>query len=698
MQVGEYFGLFGYLLAEGTRRGSLTGDSFTFAGQSYQVSIIRYTSHPTNRLDFSLGGASLGGGTYILRLGNRSFELGERNNSGQYVFPNANISWSDGQMVTVSLHEVVSNLPKASIEVLHGSQQGLRLVSIREGGTLRFRVRLSRAVQQDTPVSVQLESVGDFGAAIPSRTVKVLIPAGRTTAYYPGPRTSIQTVDDNVDESHGWVTARVLAGPRYANGDPVFYSVASSAGEAKVRIADNDDGPADMPPVVSIAAPSSVMEGGEIVFTVMADPEPLFDLPVSLTLSESGGLGVVEKRPSIGRFSLPNFRVVNLTIPAHQTTVTHSVRTVDDFVREPHGQVTGSISCQRYTRGSGCEIDFANDLARIKVYDDDSEEIHASVASSVTEGGTVVFELTVDPPLEFAVVIPSVRIRLSTTGDFGAMAGAPIGGLEIPPNGSVEETFNAPTIIRVYTTDDDVDEPNGRVTLRILPNTNYLQSYQLPRTSDVFATAIIYDDDDGPPPGDSGPSLPYVPPPTTDDNTPPPETATQQEDEDPDPQATPEPEPSQADSPLELTGTHGDDDLTGGSGDDVLIGRKGNDVLRGLGGNDELKGGGGNDNLHGGAGDDKLRGWKGNDTYTGGPGADRFIFSPWESGDKIITDFESGDLIELSIDLNADPWPQVADILASVVAQGDRYTVYTLRPGLTVETAVPLDVGDFVVE
>ena len=154
-----------------------------------------------------------------------------------------------------------------------------------------------------------------------------------------------------------------------------------------------------------------------------------------------------------------------------------------------------------------------------------------------------------------------------------------------------------------------------------------------------------------------------------------------------------------ADPPLELTGTHGDDDLSGGSGDDVLIGRKGNDIIRGAGGNDVVRGGAGNDMLDGGPGDDELRGWTGDDTYTGGPGADRFTFSAWESGDKIITDFGDGDdTIVLYQDPSADPWPAIADILASETPEASGHTVYTLRPGLTVATNILLVAADVVLE
>ena len=169
------------------------------------------------------------------------------------------------------------------------------------------------------------------------------------------------------------------------------------------------------------------------------------------------------------------------------------------------------------------------------------------------------------------------------------------------------------------------------------------------------------------------------------------------------------------DSALELTGTNGPDELSGGGGNDLLVGKKGDDVLRGLGGNDELRGGRGADELRGGQGADKLWGGRGNDrlygdrgadrleggngddTYTGGPGADRFVFLSNETGDKIITDFGDGD-DRIVLKTERNPWPSVADIIAGVVADGDRYYVYTLLDGLTVETDTPLDTGDFQVK
>ena len=156
--------------------------------------------------------------------------------------------------------------------------------------------------------------------------------------------------------------------------------------------------------------------------------------------------------------------------------------------------------------------------------------------------------------------------------------------------------------------------------------------------------------------------------------------------------------PASPDAPITQSGTHGPDDLAGAGGNDVLSGGRGDDVLRGLGGDDALYGDSGDDELLGGDGDDELDGGSGDDTYTGGAGADRFVFSPDGPGDKIITDFDAseGDVIVLSAAPSGRPWPSVADIVSSVVAQGSQYYVYTLHDGLTVETDTPLRAADFV--
>lgn len=154
-----------------------------------------------------------------------------------------------------------------------------------------------------------------------------------------------------------------------------------------------------------------------------------------------------------------------------------------------------------------------------------------------------------------------------------------------------------------------------------------------------------------------------------------------------------------------LVGTNGADKLYGGNVGDVLIGRKGRDQLYGGQGDDVLRGGKGADVLVGGLGSDELIGGNGDDTLTGGSphyerdyASDRFLFTRKDKGDKIITDFEACFSASDRIVLSGGGFRSVASILASKVEEPGGYFVYKLRRGLTVETDVPLETGDFVLE
>jgi hypothetical protein len=97
-----------------------------------------------------------------------------------------------------------------------------------------------------------------------------------------------------------------------------------------------------------------------------------------------------------------------------------------------------------------------------------------------------------------------------------------------------------------------------------------------------------------------------------------------------------------------LFGGRGNDRLNGNEGNDILKGGRGRDYLDGANGNDILNGGIGNDRLVGGVGDDLLTGGRRNDVLTGGTGRDRFVYRGVFEGRDRITDFEAGDVIDLS--------------------------------------------------
>lgn len=150
--------------------------------------------------------------------------------------------------------------------------------------------------------------------------------------------------------------------------------------------------------------------------------------------------------------------------------------------------------------------------------------------------------------------------------------------------------------------------------------------------------------------------------------------------------------------------------LNGGAGDDILIGNAGNDILTGGAGTDVINGGAGtdtvtyfldgagvnvdlgagtatdgsgatdtltaienvtgsafNDTLIGDTGDNTLTGGDGDNTLTGGGGNDTFVIGSGDTGIATITDFDDGDILDLS-DILVDP---AADQLAFFDVSGD---------------------------
>jgi peroxidase len=118
------------------------------------------------------------------------------------------------------------------------------------------------------------------------------------------------------------------------------------------------------------------------------------------------------------------------------------------------------------------------------------------------------------------------------------------------------------------------------------------------------------------------------------------------------------------------------DRVGGGEGGDRLTGADGRDLLIGLGGRDRLTGEAGDDQLAGGAGADKLNGGAGNDILEGGEGRDVFMINAG-NGNDVITDFSSGDVVQLS-------GVGVRRFRDLDLTETDKGVVLTLRDGGTV--------------
>ena len=408
---------------------------------------------------------------------------------------------------------------------------------------------------------------------------------------------------------------------------------------------------------IATANPLVVAEGGTNTYTVVLDSQPTADV----TITPSGGGAKIALSPASH----------TITRNAWNTPVTFTVSAVSDTDAQDESFVINHQTASQ--DGNYASISVAS--VSVSVTDDDTVGVTVTGANPlvVAEGGTNTYTVVLDTqPAADVTITPA-------SNDVGAATVSPASHTFTPQAWNTPRTFT----VSGLADDDSADES---------VNISHQVNSQDGNYNNILVSSVVV---------------------SVSDTTP---SQAQPEPAELEPPGEEEPEQQQTkDAPLKRTGTDDADDLEGGGGNDRLVGLRGDDVLRGLGGNDELRGGRGadtlvggrgGDTLVGGRGDDELDGGRGadrllsgngDDTLTGGPGKDRFIFFSGETGDKIITDFGDGaDLIVLKTEGDAAPWPSVSDIIAGVVAQGDRYLVYTLSPGLTVETDTPLRPEDIV--
>ncbi len=252
-----------------------------------------------------------------------------------------------------------------------------------EGDDLQFDVRSHPAAQVPFTVWLKVEeTVGTgYGDCIAAGQERV-----HTVRFTPGAsRRSLRvpTVDDDVDEHDCEVTVSLASDA--AGTVPVDTAIVQTGGRGGYRITkdpgagptvrgkfvatrlvrDNEAGPkgSGSPggigpvtpgagPAVTISADATeVDEGGDVTFTVTADPAPARDLEVTVSADEEMGSG--DDRTGGGHFG-------TVTVRAGQTTATWTLTTISDQVALADGTVTGRIEAgDGYTVGTPFEVTVA---------------------------------------------------------------------------------------------------------------------------------------------------------------------------------------------------------------------------------------------------------------------------------------------------------------------------------------------------
>ncbi len=255
--------------------------------------------------------------------------------------------------------------------------------AVTEGGNVEFTVTASPRPTGDLDVEVTISQSGDFGASTGSRTVTIPTSGSITL--------SIATSDDSADESDGSVTATLVDGAAYDLG---------SSKTGTVAVSDND-----VTPVVSISAGNAITEGGNVEFTVTASPSPTSNLPVSVTVSQSGDFGATTGSRTV-------------TIPT-SGSATLTIATSDDSADESDGSVTATVNT-----GNGYTVSSSQGAGTVDVSDNDDApptqqlpEVSVADASDIEGSWYLAFVVTLSEASDETVTVEyDIRAGTATNG------------------------------------------------------------------------------------------------------------------------------------------------------------------------------------------------------------------------------------------------------------------------------------------
>ncbi len=227
--------------------------------------------------------------------------------------------------------------------------------AIIEGGNAVFRVVAAPPPPPETRilVNVRFSQDGDFAGPGQSGSRTVSINSGGVNSV------TVATIDDEIKEGNGLISARVAAGSGY--------TVSATAAVARINVADDDEPP--VRPIVSIAAGPPIVEGQEAVFTLTATPPPAMgEIKVNLLVADRGEFLAEETHGSH-----------SVRIGADGGAVLR-IPTLDDAVHEPEGRIVANISV-----GRGYDQDGDYNSARVRIADNDPspDPFSASVKGTV---------------------------------------------------------------------------------------------------------------------------------------------------------------------------------------------------------------------------------------------------------------------------------------------------------------------------
>ena len=343
----------------------------------------------------------------------------------------ASVAVADNDNTAVTLSATAGNISEASGAKEIKLTLGRALVSgetltqrLSFGGTATFGADYTLAAPSPLPSGVSFSNLGSSNLSASPPTV---VFTGGTGASRVATLTLTATQDTTVEASDETITVG-----RGTTAQTGLGGVAGSGSVASFRIVDDDSAAAV--PELSITAGGGVTEGGSAAFTINStQAAPSSGLRVTYTLSQQGEF-VASTAVGSGKTA---------TIPAGQTSVTHTIATTADSIDEAKGSLTVSLAS-----GTGYTVSTTSGVASLEVEDNDPTGVTLSASSSAIPetGGVKQVTLTLDRALVSGEVL-AVPITLSGAagaGDYSlSQPASPPAGVTYALSGNAPRiTFN----------------------------------------------------------------------------------------------------------------------------------------------------------------------------------------------------------------------------------------------------------------
>ncbi len=430
--------------------------SFDYRGQTLRFEQFEYTSQTDGQHYLEVRFEPVGsGGTANVRLddgltltvgglpaGSRSFDLDRQSasttesrttaSSFRWLVPFNTFSGIDP--LSLSLRYPLPRISVAPVRPV-----------VTEGEDAAFT--LTREPDWAEALSVSVAVTDENGALVSRAPLSVTFGAGATTATL-----RLATQDREGAQADAAVALTLQPGDAWVLRTP-------SAATVTVR----DD---DLQEVTASATPATVAHGEDAVFTVTRVGDLTAPLTVAATLTD-------------GTRSPPVATPVGATFGAGVATATLRLATRDQEGAQADATVTLMLR-------DGAAYDLGDpSRATVTVRDEGRQPVTIADAAPVTEGGTLAFPVALTGSSDTQVTVNYT------------LAGTAAAGTDYAGNASGALTF-APGVtagtIRVVTLDDEIDEPEETVRVRIA-SVARAGSFEAVRPGSIEATGRILDDD-----------------------------------------------------------------------------------------------------------------------------------------------------------------------------------------------------------